>query len=255
MTGNLLAYGEWEALTILASHLGPAEVAAWYVPVVDNLIFGMLIHSFYNRAILGSLWDTFESTTEGIGEAAAVRIAFHMGRNDMKMARISTYKSSLLGMIFAFFMTAIFLICGDSIPVWLTDDATLQHLIAQLLPLMGIGNLSFTFGMLAWNQLGGQGRYKIATLIHCACSWLITLPLASIFVYVFEINLEGITCAVVVSYATAALIMAFMLLTSDWERLATIIQELNAIEDESSDDDSSSSSSRSSSSSSSSDSE
>jgi len=46
MTGNLLAYGEWEALTILASHLGPAEVAAWYVPVVDNLIFGMLIHSF-----------------------------------------------------------------------------------------------------------------------------------------------------------------------------------------------------------------
>lgn len=29
MFGQLLAYGEWEILTIFASYLGPAEVAAW----------------------------------------------------------------------------------------------------------------------------------------------------------------------------------------------------------------------------------
>mgnify|MGYP000128884269 CR=1 FL=1 len=31
------------------------------------------------RAILGTLWDMFEASTEGMGEAAAIRIAHHLG--------------------------------------------------------------------------------------------------------------------------------------------------------------------------------
>ena len=45
--GNLLAYAEWEVLTIFAAILGPAEAATW--------------------AILGYVWEVFESTTEAIG--------------------------------------------------------------------------------------------------------------------------------------------------------------------------------------------
>lgn len=41
--GSLLAYAEWEVLTIFAVALGPAEAATW--------------------AILGFFWDVFESTT------------------------------------------------------------------------------------------------------------------------------------------------------------------------------------------------
>ena len=42
--GGLLAYSEWEILTIFAAILGPAEAATW--------------------AFLGFVWDVFESTTE-----------------------------------------------------------------------------------------------------------------------------------------------------------------------------------------------
>jgi len=38
---------------------------------------------------------------------------------------------------------------------------------------------------------GGQGRYRVATLIHLGCSCFITLPLAALFTYVFNFNLEG----------------------------------------------------------------
>lgn len=165
------------------------------------------------------------------------------------MAKISSYKSSLYGMILAFGFTAVFFICGENIPIWFTNDPTLQHFISDLLPLVGIGNLTLTFGMLAWNQLGGQGRYSIATTAHLACSWSITLPLSALSVYVFNFNLEGLAGSVVVGFATAAMIMAFMLMISDWERFSVIIQELNALEDadcsssyDSSSDDSSSSS-------------
>ena len=159
------------------------------------------------------------------------------------MAKISCYKSSLFGMIIAFFVTAFFYICGDDIAIWFTNDPTLQQFMTDLLPYVGIGNLTLTFGMLAWNQLGGQGRYRIATLIHLFCSLAITLPLAAVSVYIFRFSLEGVVAAVVIGFAFAALIMAFVLLISDWERLSVIIRELNAIEyadDSSSSDESSS---------------
>ena len=113
-------------LTIFAAHLGAAEVAAW--------------------AILSTMWDMFESSTEGTGEAVAIRIAHHLGNGRPVMAKISTYKSSLLAMILALLLTSIFFIAGDDIPVWFTKDATLQNLISQTLPLIGIGNISLTLG-------------------------------------------------------------------------------------------------------------
>ena len=42
--GSILIHGEWEVLTVFAAYLGPAEVTAW--------------------AILGNLWDIFESSNE-----------------------------------------------------------------------------------------------------------------------------------------------------------------------------------------------
>jgi len=232
MFGELVAYGEWEILTIFAAHLGPAEAAAW--------------------AILSSIWDMFESSTEGIGEAAAIRIAYHLGKGNPIMAKISAYKSSLLATIFGVLMTSIFFIAGDSIPVWFTRDATLQNLISQTIPLIGIGNITMTFGMLAWNQLGGQGRYSIATIFHLACSWFITLPLAAMSTYAFNFNLEGIVASIVIGFSTLGMILSSILVASDWERLSIIIRELVALEEDDSSSSSSSSSSSESSSSSSS---
>ena len=59
----LVALSQWVALTFVASYIGPAEVAAW--------------------VILGDLWDTLESATQGLVDAASirvakVRIAFHL---------------------------------------------------------------------------------------------------------------------------------------------------------------------------------
>jgi Na+-driven multidrug efflux pump len=57
--GSLCAYAEWEMLTFFAATLGPAEAAAW--------------------AVMGFVWDVFESTTEAIGESSELRVAYHQG--------------------------------------------------------------------------------------------------------------------------------------------------------------------------------
>jgi len=218
--GSFLEYGEWEMLTFFVAHLGPAEVATW--------------------GILGSVWELFEASTEGLGEAAAVRVAYHLGKGNPNMARISAYKSMLLSFITALFFTSIFFMCGQNLPTWFTTDATLQHMLNDLIPLIGFGNVAMTVGMVCWSLVGAQGRYRLATLIVMITSWLVTLPIAAFTIYVLRIDLRGLVGAVIMGYSTAGMMLSCVLLRSDWERISTIIMELNAMtgEIDSSDSDS-----------------
>lgn len=169
------------------------------------------------------------------------------------MAKKSSYKSLVIGVFFGFLGTSVFFMCGDNLAVWLTNDPTLQHMLSTLIPLVGVGNVTMTFGMVSWHVIGAQARYRLATLIALICSWFITLPLAAISVYIFNLDLQGLVAAVVIGYSLTGSMMAYILLRSDWKRISQIIQDLNALTGEvvsggSSDEESESSSSASSSS-------
>lgn len=57
--GSVLSNAEWAILTAFASFLGPAEVCAW--------------------AILGQIWELFECSIEGLGDAAEIRyVSLHL---------------------------------------------------------------------------------------------------------------------------------------------------------------------------------
>ena len=99
--GEVMAYGEWQVLTILAAHNGQADVAA----------FGLL----------GALWETFESFTEGIGEAAVIRVGYFLGKGNPRSAKMSGYRSAMFGTVMACVVTSIFWIFGNEIPRWFSN--------------------------------------------------------------------------------------------------------------------------------------
>lgn len=199
-------------------------------------------------AMLGFLWDVFESTTESIGDAGEVRCAYQLGKGRPKLAELSSYKSMLIGLLTALSVTAVFLGLRDYLPYWLTQDTTIQGMLAELFPLMALGNIAMTTGMVCWALIGSQGRYRLATSVAFACSGLITIPIAAIVTIWLRIDLQGMTFAVVVGYTVTATLLSTFLLASDWERLSRQIMEVVATEE--ADDGSESSSSSSSSSSS-----
>ena len=236
--GSFLESGEWEMLTFFTAFIGPAEVATW--------------------ALLGTVWELFEAATEGIGEAAAVRVAYHLGKGHPELAELSSYKSLLLSFGLSLFVTAGFFLCGNDLPTWFSSDETIQRMLSELIPLVGFGNITMCFGMVSWSLVGAQGRYRLATLTSMISSWCITVPMSVIVVVALNLNLKGLVGAVIAGYSTSSVILMYIILRSDWVRLSKIIQELNAVtgEIDSSDDedDESSSSSEESSSSSSDDS-
>lgn len=197
----------------------------------------LIIASFY---LVGS--HNFTSL-QGFGDSGEIRVAYHMGSGKPATARYSAYKTILVGVIMATIFTSIMWIAGLDLAKWLTPDPTLQYLIAELLPLVGVGNVALTAGSVSWALVGAQGRYRLATLTAFVSSWCVTLPLAAFFTYGLNFDMQGVVASVVAGYSVTGTCLLYILIRSDWERLSKIIVELNAEDDFSSSSSSSSSSS------------
>jgi Na+-driven multidrug efflux pump len=211
--GNLLAAAEWEILTILAAMLGPAEAATW--------------------AVLGYIWDLFESTTDALGEAAELRVAYHLGKGKPDMAKSSGYKSMFLAAMITSSSSVILMSLIHVLPPLLTYDATIQAMLIELFPLVALGNVTMSMGMVCWAIVGAQGRYRLSTVIATSCAFFITIPIA-IATTSMRVDLQGLTFAVVVGYTVAATLLSLVVLMSDWKFFSEkIIEEMDEMDDSS----------------------
>lgn len=192
----------------MAAFMGPAEVAAW--------------------SILGSIWDVLYYTTAGIADSGEIRVANHLGDGMPKLAELSAYKSLLIGMIIAILTSTFYFSVQNVLPTWFTHDETLIKMLRELVPFVGVANLSMTFGMQSWSLIGAQGKYKVATWVNFAASWGVTMPLAAILVFAFRIDLQGLMSASTIGYTTCGATLSYLLLSTDWEGRARKIQERNA---------------------------
>jgi MATE family multidrug resistance protein len=209
--GSLLAYAEWETLTIFAATLGQAEVATW--------------------SLLGFVWDLFESTTEAIGDASEVRVAYQLGQGRPAMAKLAGYKCILLGLIVSILITIVFLSLTDTLPSLLTNDATIQAMMTEMFPLVALGNITMSMGMVAWTVIGAQGRYHLSTSVALGMTFVFTIPIGAVLSIGMNINLQGLVFAVVIGCTLTAMVLFALILMSDWEALSKKIQEQVSADD------------------------
>jgi hypothetical protein len=107
------------------------------------------------------------------------------------------------------------------------DPEVIKAMVASI-PLMGIGNLSMTTGMVCWSVLGGQDRWNVATVWSFVCSFLVTIPLALLFSYKFEFGVQGIVSSLAIGYSLLGMILLCIVVRSDWAKISRNIQEENA---------------------------
>jgi hypothetical protein len=185
----------------------------------------------------------FIPNKEGLAEAAEVRISYHMGNGRPDRAKSCAYKCILLGFQIAVFSTGLLYILAEYIPKWITPDPTLQKLMFDVIPLIGIGQIAMNLGILSWSVIGAQGRYRLATGIEFVASWFVVMPMSAIVVYKLRFNLQGLVGAVVLGYALSGATNLYIVLRSDWKKLSDIVVAKHEAEESSSSSSSSSSAS------------
>jgi MatE len=174
-------------------------------------------------ALMGVIWDVFIALTDGIGEAALVRVSFYLGEGMPIDARRLSRKILCIASILVLIVTSSFLMLGPRLAVLLTTDSTLQHLLNNLVGMAGLANVSVTAAQVYWSLAGGQGRFELASATILFCRWFIILPLAALMVFHFHFDPIAVAGSVSLGYATAAFVLAFNLFRSDWEELSRSI--------------------------------
>ena len=177
---------------------------------------------------MGWFWEAIEEISLAIADAAEVKVGKMMGSGQPYRARSMGNKSLYLGTLFSLIFSLPIIAMKDILTRFFTTDETLQTILTDLFPLVGVGNIALMFGSMCWSILGAQGRYALATALGLIGSWGVTIPLASIFALVLNFDLQTKVGSVVVGYACSGSLIASMLMRSDWEQLsANVIKETN----------------------------
>mmetsp|Transcript_28198 Transcript_28198/g.68586 ORF Transcript_28198/g.68586 Transcript_28198/m.68586 type:complete len:1125 (-) Transcript_28198:3331-6705(-) len=208
MCGAILEYGQWELLTIFVRFLGPAEVAAW--------------------VLIGALWDFMEAFTEGIGESAANQAAFLLSLGHAQLAKDLSFSALYWACFQSLLVTSALLMSGQYLAVLFSTDPTIQHLFNNTIAMIGAANFTMAFSQITWSLIGSQGRFRLGTVAVFFSRWFVVIPVAAISVFAFNLDLNALAGSLVVGYSTASSVLLLVLLKTDWVRLASIMQAMNA---------------------------
>jgi Na+-driven multidrug efflux pump len=203
--GSLLEIGEWEVLIFCVSYLGGAEVAAW--------------------GVMGILWEIFQAMTEGLGEAASVRVSYYLSEGLHHEARRLAYKVVFISIIVVVMVTSIFLMAAPNIAATISTDSTIQHIFVDLVGPTGLANISMTIAQIYWSLAGAQGRFGFASATILLCRWMVILPIASICIFAYRLDLMSVACAIAIGYSVAACALAYAVFSSDWEQLSYFLRD------------------------------
>lgn len=206
--GYVISCCEWEILFIFAASQGPAEVVVW--------------------GLMGYIWSFGEELGAAVANASEVRVAKLIGSHMPALARYSSHKSLLLGVVQSSLMSLLILAFNIHIPMWLTKDEAIQQMLSDLLPLVCVGLAALTLGSTSWTIICAQGRTRLATTVSLLGSVFVTLPLAIVSTFALDWNLQGLLASTVIGYALSGIINSFFMVSSNWERISRKVARRNA---------------------------
>jgi len=177
--------------------------------------------------LLGAVWDVLEAFTEGIGEAAAIQVAFLLAAAQPERARKLSFSILYLGLVQSLLITSALFMSGRHLAMLLTTDNTMQHMVNDAITLLGFANVAMSFSQVGWSLIGAQGRFRLATSVMFFSRWLVTIPVALVTIFVFFLDLSAISGCLIVGYSTASCVLTFIVIRSDWDRLANLMQQMN----------------------------
>ena len=204
-SGRVIENCEWNILFVFSAIQGPAEVAIW--------------------GLLGELWDFADHVVVAISDASKVRCAHLLGKGLPEQAKYSSEKSLLIGVAVSIIMSIFLGFFQSTIPMWLTNDLTLQRLLGDMIPLLGLAVASLSFGSVCWSILCAQGRSHLATAVTGFGSLAIALPLASISNFWFNLNLQGLIASLIIGYASSGFFNSILMLTSNWSEISQKVKK------------------------------
>lgn len=131
----------------------------------------------------------------GIGSATTIRVGNYLSKNNLIETETAIQTSFKLTLIIMGFLTLVFIVFHQLLPLIFSDDLEIILITSNLLLFAAAFQLFDGFQVVSVGALRGLEDYKIPTYITLIGYWFIALPLCYVFAFVLKMEVYGVWLA------------------------------------------------------------
>ncbi len=147
----------------------------------------------------------------GLGSGVTTVIAQYIGANDIEKANNSAQQSIYMGLIIGFFLTAFGLIFGKKILQFLGTPLDILPLAWNYFKIIVSAYVFIVMSIFFRSIFSGEGDMKTPMIVG-GFGTILNIILDPIFIFSFNMGIEGAALATVVSQIVVSLIFAYLIL-------------------------------------------
>ncbi|PWA80802.1 Multi antimicrobial extrusion protein [Artemisia annua] len=209
----------WSSLLELAIPTCVSVCLEWWWYELMIILCGFLTNP---RATLASMGILIQTTSlvyvfpSALSLGVSTRVGNELGSNHPEKARLSMIVSLFCAIAMGFMAMVFATLMRDRWGRIFTDDLEILELTSMALPVVGLcelGNCPQTTGC---GVLRGSARPTIGANINLGSFYLVGMPVAMVLGFVVKMGFAGLWLGLLAAQGTCALLMIYVLFTTDW---------------------------------------
>ncbi|KAI3851114.1 hypothetical protein MKX03_012593 [Papaver bracteatum] len=209
----------WSSLLSLAIPTCISVCLEWWWYEFMILLCGLLVNPKATIASMGILIQTTSLVyvfPSALSLGVSTRVGNELGANRPGKARISMIVSLGCAVVLGLGAMTFTVLMRHQWGRLFTNDAEILEITAMALPIVGLcelGNCPQTTGC---GVLRGSARPSTGANINLSSFYLIGMPVAIVMGFVFKMGFTGLWLGLLAAQGSCALLMLYVLLTTDW---------------------------------------
>ncbi|OVA07338.1 Multi antimicrobial extrusion protein [Macleaya cordata] len=209
----------WSSLLSLAVPTCVSVCLEWWWYEFMILLCGLLVNPKATIASMGILIQTTSLVyvfPSALSLGVSTRVGNELGANRPGKARISMIVSLACAFILGLGAMSFTMLMRHQWGRFFTNDAEILEITAMALPIVGLcelGNCPQTTGC---GVLRGSARPTTGANINLGSFYLVGMPVAIFMGFVIKMGFTGLWVGLLAAQASCALLMLYVLATTDW---------------------------------------
>ncbi|KAI3903535.1 hypothetical protein MKW98_032189 [Papaver atlanticum] len=209
----------WSSLLSLAIPTCISVCLEWWWYEFMILLCGLLVNPKATIASMGILIQTTSLVyvfPSALSLGVSTRVGNELGANRPGKARISMIVSLACAVVLGLGAMTFTVLMRHQWGRLFTNDADILEITAMALPIVGLcelGNCPQTTGC---GVLRGSARPSTGANINLSSFYLIGMPVAIVMGFVIKMGFTGLWLGLLAAQGSCALLMLYVLLTTDW---------------------------------------
>ena len=153
----------------------------------------------------------------GLSAAAATLVGQYLGAEKIKRASLSVMLTVRYNVIFLGCVTAIYLIFGDYLVYFFTDNVKVAEIAATGLKIIVLGYIFFAVGMVMTQAFNGAGDTKTPMFINIFVFMFLEITMAYLLAITLDLGVMGVFITIAVCHSLHALIAMYFFRKGKWK--------------------------------------